>query len=157
MVLWPSWADFDLTQGPDAFLAACQRLTAVPIGDRPSAEQQELVDLILARANPNPSSRAQVVGSVCRAACAWHDGELWGRALDACGAGATVESVGFDEFCDAVKAFGFVNVRARWGCHFYCARTCADSPSLLTELRQRWSEILQIWQFCSSFGTLRSG
>lgn len=83
------------------------------MGDRPSAEQQELVDLILARANPNPSSRAQVVNSVCRAACAWHDVSLWGRALDACGAGATVESGGFDEFCDAVKAFGFVNVQAR--------------------------------------------
>ena len=115
MVIWPSWADFDLAQGPDAFSAACERLTAVPIGDRPSAEQQELVDLILARANPdpNPSCRAQVVGSVCRAACAWHDVSLWGRALDACGAGATVESVGFGNICDAVKAFGFVNVRAR--------------------------------------------
>ncbi|KAI0717694.1 hypothetical protein C8T65DRAFT_804649 [Cerioporus squamosus] len=110
LVMWPSWADFDLVHGQRAFSAACHQLRP-STGDHPTAEQQELVDLILAHASP--SSRPQVIDSVCRAACAWHDKSLWDRALDACSADADVESLGFENICLAVKAFGFANIQRR--------------------------------------------
>lgn len=128
--MWPSWADFDLVHGQQAFSVACHQLRSFT-GGHPTAEEQELVDLVLVHANP--AARTQVIDSVCRAACAWQDKSLWERALDACEATVDVESLGFENVCRAVKAFGFRDVQTRCTCLHHQTLAEHSSPPSLPE------------------------
>lgn len=62
----------------------------------------------LIKSAPSPG---QVAHSVCRAARAWRDLELWRRAAQTCQ--TTVRSVGIEELVECVTGFGFDEIRER--------------------------------------------
>ncbi|KAL1938924.1 hypothetical protein VTO73DRAFT_11077 [Trametes versicolor] len=126
LVIWPSWADFDVDQGRKAFPEACARLRA-SASLRPSREEEELVDLVVARATPESSS--EVVDSVCRTARTWKDLNIWLSAVKACDADRSIATLDRENICGAVDVFGFEAVR------HIAERAIQRDPSDVTALR----------------------
>ena len=108
LVIWPKWANFDLIHGPKAFSVACDQLRA-STSQEPTEEEAELTDIVLARSN---ASRAKdVVSSVCHVALAWKDFSLWFRAVRACDAEKSLDTLQVNNILQAVATFGFDEVQ----------------------------------------------
>lgn len=113
--MWPSWAHFDVVHGSEGFSYACGTIQH-STSPKPTQEETELTEIILARASPSKS--AAVVRSVCFAAIRWKDLSLWLRAVKgACDAEQSTNALGEDHIHLAINAFGFTKVKPWYDIH----------------------------------------
>lgn len=108
LVMWPSWAHFDIMHGSEGFTYACQKIRESKTL-QPTPEETEMTEIILVRANS--TTCGAVVDSVCRAALRWKDLSLWFRAVKACDAERSIVALGENHVYLAVAAFGFSEVK----------------------------------------------
>lgn len=98
-----------MAQGSKAFAEACERLRTTD-HVHPTADEQELVDLVLAYATAE--SVVDVRDSACRVACLWRSLDIWVRAVKACDASRSIGTLGSDNSHNALKVFGFEAIQA---------------------------------------------
>ncbi|KAJ8455552.1 hypothetical protein ONZ51_g12411 [Trametes cubensis] len=134
LVMWPSWAHFDMIHGSNGLSYACQKIRA-STSSHPTAEEKELVDIILARAGP--SHCAAVVSSLCHTALVWRDLSLWTRAVKKCNAERSVTTLQEGNILKAVKTFGFSSIQP------CLERTLENDPSSIFALQ--FLERFEVW------------
>lgn len=106
LIMWPSWAHFDVVHGSEGFSYACKAIRQ-STSQKPTAEETELTEIILARATASQS--VEVVQSVCHAAIRWKDVSLWSRAVKVCEADRSIGTLNEDHVYQAISAFGFAS------------------------------------------------
>lgn len=111
LVLWPPWAHFDIIHGAEGFAYACAQLQKSNT-TKPTGDEQSLTDVIMARAKPSDS--ANVVSSICRVAIQWNDLDLWNRAVVACEAERSIDTLKEENALLALKKFGFKDIHPRY-------------------------------------------
>ncbi|KAH9897752.1 hypothetical protein C8Q73DRAFT_370472 [Cubamyces lactineus] len=125
LVMWPSWAHFDMVHGSNGLSYACQKIRE-STSLRPSVEEMDLVEIILARAGP--SHCATVISSLCHVAVIWKDFPVWARAVKVCDAERSINSLQEENVFKALSVFGFQNIRP------CLERTLQNDPSNVATL-----------------------
>ncbi|KDQ15307.1 hypothetical protein BOTBODRAFT_174148 [Botryobasidium botryosum FD-172 SS1] len=111
LVIWPNLRDAEIAYGGKYLEHALESLRTVT-STKPSSEERRFIEDALASHHPD-AGPAQVLQSVCTAACRWGDLELWHRAMRACGGCDNLERLGLDCIMNAIAKFGYDDLLPR--------------------------------------------